>query len=91
MVGLKYCGGCNPNYDRVALVAYLRQRLAGQIVFVRYDQPEAEMILAVEGCPTACADLASFEHLPVFIIKRPSEAEEFIMYVENRLNEQSAE
>lgn len=54
-VGVRYCGGCNPRYDRVALVKKLASLL-----------PQAELVpaqagtayagaLAVCGCPSRCA------------------------------------
>jgi len=87
-IGLKYCGGCKPNYDRLALVDQIRQRIAPNAVLVCHDHPGAVMILAVQGCPTACADLTPFEHLPVFIVRRMEEAEAFIEYLQSRLSEQ---
>jgi len=38
-VGLKYCGGCNPEYDRVALVRHIEKSLQGKVEFVT---PESE-------------------------------------------------
>lgn len=52
-IGVRYCGGCNPRYDRVAVVQRLRDLL-----------PEAELLpaapgqraaLVVCGCPAQCA------------------------------------
>ena len=44
-VGLKYCGGCRAQYDRVGLVTTLRERLADDVEFVAADSEDAEMIL----------------------------------------------
>lgn len=81
-VGLKYCGGCKPNYDRVALVENLQRRLDGQVVWVRADDPAAELILAVHGCPTACAELAPFQEKPIFAVTGPEGAEAFVRHVQ---------
>ncbi|MBI5895242.1 MAG: hypothetical protein HZB24_04260 [Desulfobacterales bacterium] len=67
IVGLKYCGGCKPNYDRVALVDEIRRRLDHQVIWVRADDPTAELILAVHGCLTACADLEPYRAKPIFV------------------------
>jgi len=77
-VGIKYCGGCNPDYDRIALVEELKHRLAGRVEFVSSETDNIEMILAVEGCPTACADLSSVKNQNFFIITAPGDAERFI-------------
>ncbi|MBS3758324.1 MAG: hypothetical protein KGY61_06645 [Desulfobacterales bacterium] len=80
-VGIKYCGGCNPDYDRVALVEELKNRLAGYVEFVAYDAENIDMVLAVEGCQSACADLSSVKNLEVYIIKAPADAERFISFI----------
>lgn len=52
-IGIRYCGGCNPRYDRVAAVEQL------QVLF-----PDAQLcpavrgqcaVLVVCGCPARCA------------------------------------
>ena len=54
-IGVRYCGGCNPRYDRVAVVNKLASLL-----------PQAELVpaqagaayagaLEVCGCPSRCA------------------------------------
>ena len=35
-VGLKYCGGCNPEYDRVALVKHIEESLQGRVKLTRF-------------------------------------------------------
>ena len=53
-ITVKYCGGCNPRYDRVQMVQALRQR------FPTFDigdphASEADFVLVVCGCPAQCA------------------------------------
>lgn len=67
IVGIKYCGGCNPSYDRVGLVNRLSERYTDKIAIraiandVKYDA-----ILVVCGCRNCCAD---HEHLTVKHVK----------------------
>ena len=54
-IGVKYCGGCNPRYDRVALVERIQRGqpediFEGAIPGVCYDQ-----LLVVCGCSAQCA------------------------------------
>ena len=81
-VGLKYCGGCKPNYDRVALVEEIRRRLDGQVTWVRADDPAAELILTVHGCLTACADLEPYQAKPIFAVTGPEAAEAFVRHIQ---------
>jgi hypothetical protein len=66
-VGLKYCGGCQPRYDRTAAVARLARRLAGRAVLVPWDDPLAEAVLVVCGCDVSCADVAAIDKPLVWV------------------------
>ena len=67
-IGLKYCGGCSPRYDRVDMVKRIKKELGGTIEFVSPDEPGTSFILAVMGCDTACADLDPYEGKQILII-----------------------
>jgi hypothetical protein len=84
-VGLKYCGGCNPRYDRIALVDDLKGRLGGGIEWSSPEGGDLDLVLAIEGCETACADLSPFEGTEIRIITCPKEAQGFILEMEGRL------
>ena len=66
-VGIKYCGGCNPGYDRVALVEEVKKLLREEAVLVGVDE-EVDVVLAVQGCRTSCADLSPYTGKEVAII-----------------------
>jgi len=83
-VGLKYCGGCNPEYDRVALVRYIEESLQSKVAFVTPESEGVGLILAVEGCSTACADLTAFQGMEIRIITGIEEAKGFIKEVKER-------
>ena len=82
-IGVKYCGGCNPNYDRVELVEDLKRRLGGKVKFVPPDSEGVDLILAVEGCETACADLSPFEGKRIFIMTGVEGAHRFIKLIDD--------
>ena len=69
--GVKYCGGCNPRFDRVAA--------AGALGFggvpaaqpgVRYDT-----LLVICGCTARCADLSGLEAGRTVMVSTPEELE----------------
>ncbi len=80
-VGIKYCGGCNPYYDRVAIVKRIADRLAGRVEIVALDHDQIDLVVAVEGCSTACADLNSSKARAIRIITQPEDADEFIQEI----------
>ena len=63
-IGVKYCGGCNPRFDRRALVARLRQSFPehdireGLSAQAEHFAPDLALIL--NGCSSACADHDDF-------------------------------
>ncbi len=77
-IGIKYCGGCNPEYDRVALVKYIEERLQKKAIFLSPESEELDLILAVQGCGTACADLTHFKGQLVYIVRGQKDADAFL-------------
>jgi len=80
-VGLKYCGGCNPEYDRVALARHIEEKLQGKIAFVTPESEGVGLILAVEGCGTACADLSAFQGMEIRVITTIEAGKRFIQEI----------
>jgi len=83
-IRVKYCGGCNPRYDRVALVKRIEERLSGKAALVGAEGNGISLVLAVVGCSIACADLAPFAGLEIRVITCPEDAELFIRDLEDR-------
>ena len=86
-VGIKYCGGCNPEYDRVAIVDHIKQSLRDKIEIVRPESEGIDVILSVNGCSTACADVRLFEGLKIHTITSMEEANKFINAIKEEFNE----
>lgn len=53
-IGVKYCGGCNPRFDRGQAVEELRQRLGAERVQPVREGEEYDVILLVCGCQARC-------------------------------------
>ena len=56
---VKYCGGCNPRYDRVALVQALEKAFGETLSPVRPGEQYDELYV-VCGCTARCADLTGY-------------------------------
>ena len=56
VVAVKYCGGCNPRYDRVEFVRSLQKDFPGLEVIGTLPPSAAEpdFALVVCGCPARC-------------------------------------
>ena len=60
-IGLKYCGGCNPSYERVEFVAAIREAAGNRIEWVSPDAGGFSLLLVVSGCDKQCVDMAEYE------------------------------
>ena len=60
-VGVKYCGDCNPRYDRVAEVYKLKEEFPDAAFVNASGNPDCDIVLVVCGCPAACADITGLQ------------------------------
>ena len=88
-VALKYCGGCNPGYDRPALAETVRARLAGRVEFVQATEGDADVTLVLAGCETACADPGALGRCGTIVIRSAGDADAGIADLERRTTEGS--
>ncbi len=61
MVRIRFCGGCNPEIDRRALVERLKRQPISQttgLCFTAEGTP-ADILLRINGCAHACLDDAA--------------------------------
>jgi hypothetical protein len=64
VIGIKYCGGCNPHIDRKKLVQEIEKLLPPEFVFTKKSSSKSwDLGILVCGCPTACADKPEFKNL----------------------------
>lgn len=84
-VGLKYCGGCCARYNRVAMVQRIRHELSNVIEIVSPHEGNPDLILAIMGCDTACADLRAFMDKEICIITSEQQGERFIKQLKGDL------
>ena len=54
-IGIKYCGGCNPGYERVEMMEGVQFRFNDRFLFLRHDEPDIEGMVLMSGCHRACA------------------------------------
>jgi len=76
-IDIRYCGGCNPDYDRTGVAAEIERALNDHCTFDDGDGP-VDWILMIHGCPTACA---SMDNLPLdrcVTLRRPEDAALFV-------------
>jgi hypothetical protein len=54
-IEIKYCGGCNPIYERVKMVERVQSLMEGRFLFLRHNREDLDVLVLMNGCPRACA------------------------------------
>ena len=70
---VKYCGGCNPLYDRVELTRRIKELFCGQVRFVPEAVDGADATMIVSGCHVRCACMGGPSRLPSISISSPED------------------
>ena len=58
-IGVKYCGGCNPRYDRGGIFHAIESRLKEAHFEHAEEGVNYDALLVISGCTSSCA---SYEH-----------------------------
>jgi hypothetical protein len=62
LIGIKYCGGCNPHIDRKKLIQEIEKLLPPEYsLTTKTSFTPWDIGVMVCGCPTACADKPEFK------------------------------
>lgn len=59
IIRIKYCGGCNPEIDRRAVVKRLEELFLSNNLKVEFDfnsNRNTDLLILVNGCPHACLE-----------------------------------
>lgn len=85
---IKFCGGCNPTYDRGAAVDKLKKIFDGKIQFFNHDiAVPRELGILVQGCEKECVlikNLAPAEHY--ITLRYESDVADAVMQINAILN-----
>lgn len=53
-IAIKFCGGCNPTFDRLYYWDKIKKETAGAIRWTSPDHPHPDGLLLICGCHTSC-------------------------------------
>lgn len=54
-IRVKYCGGCNPRFDRKAITEDIRIVFPQAEVVERHAEAPVDLVTVICGCPASCA------------------------------------
>lgn len=76
LIGIKYCGGCNPTFDRGGTVQKIIKAYPGhRFENVREDRVY-DLVLVLQGCSSMCANLSNIRSVQGFINIRSSDLDQ---------------
>lgn len=74
-VGIKYCGGCNPRFDRSGWV----RKLAAECTGISFEPASKDkfydILLIISGCPSACASHDELKGREKIFVKSEQDAD----------------
>lgn len=76
-IRVKYCGGCNPRYDRKAVTEHLRKEFPESEWIERYEDAPFDFVVVLCGCTAACANHADLHGIKgKIVVKSEAESQE---------------
>ncbi|HVI43032.1 MAG TPA: hypothetical protein VM577_20690 [Anaerovoracaceae bacterium] len=62
LVGVKFCGGCNPRYDRGKALETIKKQIQGLAEFaIAEEGAEYDYLLVIGGCTNCCASYCQYK------------------------------
>ncbi len=76
LIGIKYCGGCNPRYDRSKFIKLLNKKLPSCKFEIISLIKEYDYVFIVCGCDSICANAKNIKSKnPLIYIKSEQDFE----------------
>jgi len=82
-IGIKYCGGCNPGYERVEMVERVQFQFKDRFSFLRHDEPEIDGLILMSGCQTGCAEDLNSTRIHSCSVTRENDFENLIDWLKS--------
>lgn len=59
--GVRFCGGCNPRYDRGKVLEEIKKKLSDVDFSYACEEEKYDVILVIGGCTNCCASYEQFK------------------------------
>ncbi len=83
-IGVLFCGGCNPAYNRELLYQQLKQHYEPSIIFEFYTETEEyDLLLIINGCASECLICKNFQF--PFICLNLNDVQTAVQKIDNML------
>lgn len=66
--GVKFCGGCNPRYDRGVALKTIKEHFGNRVDFLIAEEDEKyDFLLVIGGCTNCCASFKEYKWKTTYI------------------------
>jgi len=91
--GVRFCGGCNPRYERGDALEKIRKHFLGRVDFPYAEEDVVyDLLLVIGGCSSCCASHCQYEARGDRVIMwDQSHIEEVINKIESIITDQRRE
>ncbi|MDR1781738.1 MAG: hypothetical protein LBR40_01930 [Bacilli bacterium] len=87
LVGVKYCGGCQSTYDRVAAYKKIENALDVDIEIVSDNENKIyDLLIVICGCRVRCPDIDKYQFKDFIYIYQESDLDDKINYIKDLLH-----
>lgn len=83
-LGIKYCGGCNSHYDRVAAVQRIIQKFPSCSITYHPETEGCDVCLLVSGCPISCVAPPTIT-VPIYTACTAQQISDFATILQQRI------
>lgn len=81
-IGIKYCGGCNPRYDRRELSQKIISRFNEVDFLAAQENKDYDAVIIICGCTSACAAHKNLKTKEKIFIKSEDELDKVMEKIE---------
>jgi 4-hydroxybutyrate CoA-transferase len=85
-IGIKYCGGCNPKFDRKAFVEELKSRHKDINFEIASETSNYELVFLVNGCSRACVSKNKYSFKRIISLDSPDKLDVLDELINKLLN-----
>ncbi len=83
-IALKYCGGCNPVYERENIAKWLKKDFENIEIGFVMEQTVYDLVIVICGCSAECVSEKYFDIVPIIYIHSEAEYQKIKNYIKQK-------
>ena len=89
MVGIKFCGGCNPRYDRGKALEKIKLQYPIMNFVLANEHDCYQVLLVMCGCKSACANIKPYRRNFTIVMDEADSLEDVLHQLMEKVRRQS--